>query len=259
MEDGSKDKSRDESEFLTRNGGWVLLLLGVGLIALGVVTVDHEVVASAFAFTGIASAILGVLLPRLEGDFEFSPTRLAATLQAVRSASVREDLTFDERANEILRLLGVGGARSSETRQQTEEAGSGLSQRGERDVDLAEVTAFVVRNTGGGHLALAFEHHVMEAFRRSGWAVESVGPGSDLGVDFVAQREGQEAFVQVKLARRFTVADLDYLISSFYRADRLGTARHVLAINSGALSATARGRLRVTEGLDVVEIPVEGW
>jgi Holliday junction resolvase-like predicted endonuclease len=253
------EKKRDEEEFLARNGGWVLLLLGVTLIGLAVVVADQEALASIFAFSGIAAAVLGVLLPRLKGNLEFSPTRLAATLKEARSAGVREDLTFEDRANEILRLLGISGSVPSPREPPADAPESSAKQPREDGVELPPVPTFTVGMVGKGQLGLAFERHVMEGFKHLGWEIESEGSRLEFGVDFIARREGAIAYVQVKLARRFTLADLDHVIASFSRADSEGVARHVLAINSEALSATARERVASIADLEVVEVPVEGW
>src|SRR4051794_29841784 len=94
-------------DWLGRNGGWVLLVFGVALVVVAIVFADKQAIASILAFSGVAAVVLGVLLSRLEGPFELSPTKLAATLRAARKAGVREDLTLEERADLILREIGV--------------------------------------------------------------------------------------------------------------------------------------------------------
>lgn len=248
----------EKAEFLTRHGGWVLLLFGAALIVLAAVVASHEALAAIFAFTGIASAIIGVLLPRLTGDFEFSPTRLAATLKEIRNTSVREDLTFEERANEVLRLLEVGGSLPSQSAQRSDT--SSLDRARADDVALPSVSTFEVEGPERrGSLGVEFERHVMDAFRQADWKLVLVGPGPDFGVDFIAKRKGRTIYVQLKLARRLSVADLDRVAASFSRVDPPGIAGHVLAINEGALSVAARERLMQTPSLEVVEVPVEGW
>jgi hypothetical protein len=256
---GDLKKRGEKAEFLTRHGGWVLLLFGAVLIGLAVVVASHEALAAIFAFTGIASAVIGVLLPRLTGDFEFSPTRLAATLKEIRNTSVREDLTFEERANEVLRLLEVGGSFPTQSAQHGGDASS-LDQSRAGDDTLPSVPTFEVEGPKRrGSLGVEFERHVMDAFRQADWKLTLLERGHDVGVDFVAKRKGRTIYVQLKFARRLSVADLDRVAATFSRVDPSGVAGHVLAINEGALSLAARERLMQTPSLEVVEIPVEGW
>lgn len=49
-----------------------LVVPGLAAVALAVVEADHDALASVFGFTGIATAASGLLLPRLEGEFELS-------------------------------------------------------------------------------------------------------------------------------------------------------------------------------------------
>jgi len=53
-------------------GGWLLAVLGIGLVALAVVFAEHPAVAPIFAIGGIGLILVGVLLPRVEGQFELS-------------------------------------------------------------------------------------------------------------------------------------------------------------------------------------------
>ncbi len=74
---------------------------------------EKQAVASILAFSGVASAIFGVLLSRLEGAFEFSPTKFSATLKAARTVGIRDDLTLDERAQVIFACLTFGAIHRS--------------------------------------------------------------------------------------------------------------------------------------------------
>src|SRR4051812_3484569 len=94
-------------DWLGRNGGWVLLALGLLVLSLGLLFADHEALASVLGFSGVAVAVLGVLLSRLEGTFELSPTKLAGTLKRARQVATREDLTLEERGDALLHLLRV--------------------------------------------------------------------------------------------------------------------------------------------------------
>lgn len=255
----------DDTGWLGHRGGWVLLGLGAALIALAVLTSSHEALAAIFAFTGIATAILGVLLPRLEGPFEISVTKLAATIKAARKIGVSEDLTFDDRANAIFKLLGITGSASPTEKPKV------ASKAEDRPTPptSAEPTAppfpsplsfIVTGEVDRSHaVGMAFERHVQHAFDRAGWETEAAGPGVDYGVDFVARNDSRVAFVTVLMRRRLSAADVDRAIGTFRRIDPSEESLHVLAVNEGAFSARSREALATASNLHVLEFPVEGW
>jgi|GEM_PF-5787303 len=72
--DTSNESKRQRSLWLSRYGGWVLLAGSIVLIALAALFSRRAAVAPIFALGGIALVILGVLLPRIEGVFEFNTT-----------------------------------------------------------------------------------------------------------------------------------------------------------------------------------------
>jgi hypothetical protein len=235
---------QDRLDWLGRHGGWVLVVFGVALVAVSVVVADKQAVASILAFSGVAAAVFGVLLSRLEGSFEFGPTKFSATLTAARSAGAREDLTLEERANLMLRLLDVRG---------DAQAGPALVGPESTDVEIDRLRpdepgaipdtpplprpiAFIVTGaTDQIHrVGFGFEQHVAEAFRRDGWGVEVLRGGADFGVDLMATKDDWRLYIEVKLSRR-------------------------LSVNSGALTVAAREVLMSVPRLVVWEVPVEGW
>ena len=61
---------------LGRNGGWILVVFGIVLVPVVVVIRKERAAASILAFSGVAAVIFGVLLSRLQGAFEFGPTKV---------------------------------------------------------------------------------------------------------------------------------------------------------------------------------------
>jgi hypothetical protein len=253
-------------DWLGRNGGWVLVAFGLGLIALAVIVADSEAVAVVFAFCGVASVVFGVLLPRLEGSFVFSPTKFAATLSEARRVGVREDLTLEERADLMLRVLGVEGdesrhAKRVSRRERAFRSGLGVRPLPERHYPLPRPDPFN-RPAEEGHVHeahVAFEEHVAAAFEDSGWALEKLGPASPF--DFVTTQGDEKNFVTAKLVRRFSAADAKLFVETAEEImDLQGNERCVLAVNRGALSSQAsQALLRPVFLVEVLEVPVEGW
>jgi hypothetical protein len=63
-----------QSLWLSRHGGWILLVAGTALLVLSALFSNRPAVAPIFALGGIALVVLGVFLPRIEGAFEFNAT-----------------------------------------------------------------------------------------------------------------------------------------------------------------------------------------
>ncbi len=259
-------RGRSDLDWLARNGGWVLLAFGIGLIALATAIANKEAVAAIFAFCGVASAVFGVLLPRLEGSFVFSPTKFAATLAEARKVGIREDLTLEERADLILRLLDVEGderkhAKRVDRKERLLKRSLGVSPVPERHYPLPQPPPFArPSDTDRVHETLvAFEAHVAAAFREAGWAIEELGPASPF--DFVATQEGEKNNVEVKLSRRFSAADAQAFIAAADESIDPGeNERCVLVVNRGALSEQAsQAFLGSSFSIQVLEVPVEGW
>jgi hypothetical protein len=71
-------------DWLVRRGGWVLLSVGVALLVLAAVFASKEAIAAIFALGCVALVIVGVMLPRVHGPFEFSASRaLSAYLNSM--------------------------------------------------------------------------------------------------------------------------------------------------------------------------------
>jgi hypothetical protein len=249
--------------WLDRLSGLLLFILGLILIGLAFVTRSHEGLASIFAFTGVATAVVGLLLPRLEGQIEISLTRMAATLRAARQAGVRDDLTFEDRANEVFKVLNIAGDPEGSTPAPTERTSSSgeVEKVDTSRAPLPTPLDFLVTGDIGsmGAVAQAFEKHVERLFSQSGWQVESRGSTHDFGYDFRAVSDSETAYVSVQLRRRLSVADLDRTAATLDRVDPSGESRHVLAVNGDAFSAQGRHVLSEIQSLEVMEIPVDGW
>jgi hypothetical protein len=241
-----------------------MLGLGLALIALAALLSSRQAVASIFAFSGVATAVLGVLLSRLEGRFELSITRLVANFRAARNAGTREDLTFEERANLIFKLLEISGdATSPAPTEDRPKARPGADQRrdpAKNDPSLPRPINFAVTGETDrtGAVAVAFERHVACVFEGDGWEVES-SMGTDRGFDFVARRDGVTAYVGVKLRRRVSAADIRQARGTMEAIAQDPSSRYVLVVNAGALSGMAREELSRTARLEVLEVPIEGW
>src|SRR4051812_46032812 len=74
------ERTPAQPDWLVRQGGWILVLVAVALIALATVFADKEAVAAIFALGGVALFIVGVLLPRIQGPLKFGPTGLEISL-----------------------------------------------------------------------------------------------------------------------------------------------------------------------------------
>jgi hypothetical protein len=271
--------TEDEFDWLGQRAGWVLLALGVVLIGLAVATAGHEAVAAIFAFSGAATAIFGVLLSRLEGPFEISPTRFSGVLKKLKTVSAREDLTFEERANLLLKILGVTGGSTPAPPPEAPPVRRGAPRARGRDgtstgagpttsseiptmqhrPPLPRPVPFTVtgETDRAGAVAQAFERFVIERFRADGWEVDAAR-SMDRGFDFKAQKDETEAFVEVKLRRRFSAADAAALIGAVKTWGE-ATDRWILAINAGALSEAAREQFSAFPAIEVWEVPIEGW
>ncbi len=255
--------------WLGRNGGWVLLGLGLMFIGISVLLSDKQAVSSIFGFSGIAATVFGVLLPRLEGPFQFSPTKFAATLVSARSVGTRDDLTLEERADLILRILEVEGERRPyhhdkrlQRMQEKLESGSGVGPLSALrrpslprpiPVELSDNPDRIREN------GVAFEQHVAQLFREDGWTVEELDLANDTAANFVARKDGEDCFVETKLRRRLSGADGRRIVETArasYKGRDPNKTRHVLAVNLGALSKKASQEL-LGYMVEVMEIPVD--
>lgn len=259
--------NENRPDWLSRNGGRLLLVFGVALVAIAVAIADKQVVASVLAFSGVGAAIFAVLLTRLEGSFKFSPAKFAATLKAAREVGVREDLTLEERADLILRVLGVGGEDQTGTVIIDPIVIDARGQPSD-DVSIAEEPPLLPRPlsftvpgaTDEVHrVAQAFEHHVERLFRESGWDVEEVQRAGDGAFDFAAQKDRRLLYVEVKLHRRLTMADARQFLAMVLMRDDSPATHYVYAVNAGALSAAARNVLATDRRVVVWEVVAERW
>jgi hypothetical protein len=106
-------------------------------------------------------------------------------------------------------------------------------------------------------VGLAFEEHVKRNLAIDGWAIDTSG-GPDVGVDFRASKDTWLLHVQVKLVRRWGVADVSRFVERLPLRQLGPTERYVLAVNSDALSFGSRSFL-VAHAIVVWEVPVAGW
>lgn len=227
-------------------------LIGVGGIgiALAIVLVKHEALSVMFGFVGMATVVLGILLPRLEGEFELSATGLKGTLRQARDVLASDELTLAEKGDAVSALL------LEETPQ------SGTSGNPPIRPVLVDVPAFVWPDSPEpGKLSLVnvgreFEAHVRRAFEAAGWKVEPQGRGR-FG-DFVVVKGTFRRIVEAKAARHLSAADVAQIVARRPTDGEDSSTAWALVVPSHALSPAA---LRVVEPileLEVVYVPIAG-
>lgn len=229
-----------EVEFLARYAGLLLLMLGCALIVLSVIFIEHETVASIFAFTGVASAVLGIVFSRAEGPIEIGPAGLKATITRLSTVAKSEDLTLEDKGEILATTLGDPA--------QTIEPQS---------VPSAEAFGTPKLSVGGatiGPPASAFVVVAMEQFASEGWEVERAGL-HDEGFDFKARRGNEVLLVEVKARRRLAAADIRRLLSYLLPAARSAQAIPALVVPLGSVTPTAMKALADT-GVRLIEVPI---
>ncbi len=240
---------RKTTDWLGEIGGWVLVVLGIALIALAAVFADKATVAPVFAFGGIVAVVLGVLLARVEGDFELTPTSLKAQLTAVATVARREDLTVEEKGDEIIGMVEALEARFLDM-QRLLQAPS--------PPQLPPATEQSVARIPGGRAQLRgalFEQAVAEYFRRDGWEIVEQTP--DYGIDFIATKPGErKRLIQAKALHRLSTADVERLIAMTSIDQMPADARYVLATPAGSLTISARQRIaEAGPDIELLELP----
>lgn len=235
-------------------GSWVvtaaIVALGIAAIVLAVVEADHEAMASIFAFTGVATALFGLLLSRLEGDFELSATGFKGKLlREGRAVAVDEELTVEERGEALVALFAESLKRHAAP-----------PRAGSRAGDLPQAIAPFVWPAPSKPGALSLRHaprefasHVARAFEVAGWQVTRVHPKR--AMDLEARRGDERLLIEVKAARHLSTADIGQMRDRHRETAGPGE-RWVLAVPAEALSAAAARLAEETENLDVLYVPV---
>lgn len=226
-----------------------IVLLGIAAMALAVVEADHEALSSIFAFTGITTALFGLLLSRLEGPIEFGKDGFKAKLREVRALATNDGLTLEEKGEAVSDIFA------------TELKGPvALPPALAASSDLPHVDkpfewpapskpgAILLR-----HVPREFEAHVSRVFENNGWRVARTPRREpfDLQVD----KDGKRLFVETRAARHLSTADIAQMVSRY--AEALGPGeRWVLAVPAEALSAAATRLAQETQTLEVLYVPV---
>lgn len=234
-----------------------MVVLGIAAMVLAVVKSDHEALSVIFAFTGIATAVFGLLLPRLEGDCELSATGFKGKLlRAARRVVSDDGLTLEEKGDALsVLLLDAGPTEGRQRRSQSSEplgaaesssAGIVALQPFEWPRPLPPGTLLV------RHVPRDFESHVRRAFEESGWSVSRV-PRSRFG-DFVAERRGETLLVEVKAARHLASADVAQMLAR-YTDSPSDAQKLVLAVPAESLSSAASRLVDETPVLEVLYVP----
>lgn len=238
--------------WIVRHGSAILLAEGIVLIGLATWQATHEAVASVFAFGGIAATVLSVLIERIEGAFELTPTGLKATLSALRRVEEREDLTLEEKADEILAL--VAAISKPET---------GRMAAPEMPSTQAQATGTIfptfdvyVVDADAHASGLRFEQFVRDAFIANGWHVNARQHVAGYEVDLVARRESLTLFVETKLRRsKIGMADATQFVAKT-RSSGDRQAQWALVLPAGGLTNAAQTLLASIAALHVLEVPV---
>lgn len=234
-----KQRDAPEGEFLARYAELLLLVLGCALIALAVLFIEHDAVASIFAFTGVASAILGIVFSRAEGPIEVGPAGLKATITRLSTVAKSEELTLEDKG-EIL-------ATTFDELSQTVEP---------EPIPSAEALGTAELSGGGGTAGphpSAFETAAMEQLASEGWEIERARL-QDQGFDFKARRDTEVLLVEVKARRRLAAADIRRVLSYLLPAAQAAHAIPVLVVPLGAATPTAMNAIADT-GVRLIELP----
>jgi hypothetical protein len=247
---------RRVERMIERHGGVLLVIVGISLIGLATWQAVHSAVASVFAFCGVAMVVLGVVLERMEGAFELAPTGLKATLSAAQQLEIREDLTLEEKADELLALLrhaGLTTTPAEPAKQKTTTVSDGEDSSSPRIFPALE--PYVVRQRSAT-TGLRFEQFVAAAFRATGWEVKPEVRRHGWVLDFEARREGLTIYVECKLMRaRFGAADAAHFLAAVQPENAHG-ALCILVVPTGSLTANARDTLLRAPNVHVLEAPV---
>ena len=84
----------------------MLVVAATALIALAATFADHDALAVVFALGGVALVIVGVMLPRVQGQFEFSPTGFKLFLAELEIQT--SDLSPEAKADVLDAIVDVG-------------------------------------------------------------------------------------------------------------------------------------------------------
>jgi hypothetical protein len=245
-------KGRD---VLATLGGWILVGFGITLIALSAIFADKTAIAPVFAFGGIACVVIGVLVARIEGEFELTPASLRAQLSAVTTVARSEELTLEEKGDQIVEIVAGSQERleAALTRAMSQAHASVASTAADRLERTANETA--ARGGPAQTRGYRFEQAVADYFLGRGFEVEQT---RDFGFDLVARKPGEETrFVQAKAVRHLSRADVERLIT-LASVDQAPDGIVVLATLPGSLTANAREALgQAGPRFEVVEIAAE--
>jgi hypothetical protein len=171
------------SDWLARRGGWLLILVGAALIGLAASFADKVAVAPVFAIGGIALVVVGVMLPRVHGDFEFSATGFKLFLAEVgEQTQGLEPGAKAEVLDEVVETAAEGGGAPT-----SPEAARSLASR------------VVTTARQGFALEQAFARWLSE----HGWTVTTSELSAPVAIDILADRPGEPPLVvEVKTALR---------------------------------------------------------
>jgi hypothetical protein len=229
-----------------------LVVLGVAGIVLALIEADHQALSTMFGFTGIATAVLGLLLPRLEGDVELSATGLKARLRQAQLLASDEGLTLEEKGDALSALvLDPPAAPVSPARDAPVFA--------PEEPGLPSMPAFSwPAPPPAGQLQLRhtprdFEAHVRRAFEQAGWKVSRLRRRET--PDFSATQGSRVLNVEVKAARHLSAADVAR-IHALRQDSVTGPEPWVLVVPEGALSSAAARLAEDAEGWQLLYVPI---
>jgi hypothetical protein len=252
---------RDGGNVLGRFGGWLLMTFGCGLIALAAVFASEAAVAPIFAFGGIACFVLGPILSRMEGDFELTASSLKARLTAVQGVAQRDDLTLEDKADEIIRLMDtdeIAGDFAERIFSRSLASTAKKHPEGNRS-EAPKLTGGSRANgtrVDARQRANEFERLVHDRLEAEGWDVESA-PLHPVGYDFLAFDGQRRWYVEAKARRRLSTADVRSIIAQLQWAGRgQDDAAYALAVPAGSLTPSAQEAVRsFGPNYRVIELP----
>lgn len=185
------------ARWLDRQGGFILVIAGAALIALGIWRADKPAVAPLLTVFGAGMILLGAFYSRIEGSVEATKDGIKAVVREVERVAVASDLSPDEFATLISAALERFEPESHRRTQVLDAA------RRATDEAVADPEASPIA------LEKQLAGYVIEWLKPQGWEVTDYTMARrDVGYDLLATREDQQLLIELKLARYRPISGL---------------------------------------------------